>query len=229
MPRPPGGTRPATRRGGRDAPLQCAAGDARRRELGVGKLALDEGARPGSAFAKPHLDRRWWLLAGQAGSGSARRQARAARNWVAHGQSVGRCSRRRRAERVSRPGRVSRRRRRVLATTWSALPSPMVATQRSRLCGRVATTSQAALARNTPEGSGAARRRLEVADGKFARGVAAVVGVQVDRAALAVGDEGVVAPVRPQRGLGTKETGAAHNQPVRAEGVWATCATPPSG
>jgi hypothetical protein len=39
MPRPAGGTRPATRRGGRDAPPQCTAGDARRRELGVGKLA----------------------------------------------------------------------------------------------------------------------------------------------------------------------------------------------
>ena len=51
-----------------------------------------------------------------------------------------------------RPGRASRERRAVLATTSSwRVPSPMVAIQRSRLCARVAATSQAALAANLPE------------------------------------------------------------------------------
>ena len=60
---------------------------------------------------------------------------------------------RRRAERVIRPGRASRVRRRVLATTGSPrAPRPMAATQRSRLWARVAITSQAALAGNLPEG-----------------------------------------------------------------------------
>jgi hypothetical protein len=57
------------------------------------------------------------------------------------------------AERVRRPGRLSRVRRSVLATTSSPrAPSPMAATQRSRLWARVAASSQAALAANLPEG-----------------------------------------------------------------------------
>jgi len=55
---------------------------------------------------------------------------------------------------------------------------------------------------------------LEVADGELHHGVAAVVGVQLDGAAGAVGDERVVAPVRPQGGLGVDQTGAAHDQPA---------------
>ena len=55
--------------------------------------------------------------------------------------------------RVSRPGTVSRVRRRVLATTSSPrTPRPMAAIQRSRLWARVAISSQAALAPNLPEG-----------------------------------------------------------------------------
>jgi hypothetical protein len=55
---------------------------------------------------------------------------------------------------------------------------------------------------------------LEVTNGQFIHGVAAVVGVQVDRAAVAVGDEGVVAPVRPQGGLGTNKLATAHDWPA---------------
>jgi len=45
-------------------------------------------------------------------------------------------------------------------------------------------------------------------------GVAAVVDVQGDGGAGAVGDEGVVAPVRPQRRLRADQAGAAHDQPT---------------
>jgi hypothetical protein len=80
-------------------------------------------------------------------------------------------------------------------------------------------TSQAALARKLTEGQWCSPGAvLEVADGQLADGVAAVVGVQVDRAAGAVCDEGVVAPVRPEGGLRAGQAGAAHDQPVWAEG-----------
>jgi hypothetical protein len=50
-------------------------------------------------------------------------------------------------------GQASRVRRSVLAATSSPrAPSPMAATQRSRLWARVAITSQAALALNLPDG-----------------------------------------------------------------------------
>src|SRR4029450_3491128 len=121
---------------------------------------------------------RWGRLvraAGQVRSGSARRRNRAVRKPSAHGQPDGRCKWRRRAVRgagrasrvsgagrgvqvappcgvVTGPGRVMKRRRIVLATTKPWAPSPSAATQRSRLCARVATSAQAAVAPNTPEG-----------------------------------------------------------------------------
>ncbi len=55
---------------------------------------------------------------------------------------------------------------------------------------------------------------LEVTDRELDRGVAAVVGVQLDSGADPVGDEGVVAPVGKQLGLGADQAGAAHDQPV---------------
>ena len=82
-----------------------------------------------------------------------RSRASAGSNHAAHGQPAGRCSVHRLAERVRRPGRLSRVRRRVLATTSSPrAPSPMAATQRSRLWARLAASSQAALALNLPDG-----------------------------------------------------------------------------
>jgi hypothetical protein len=70
----------------------------------------------------------------------------------------------------------------------------MAAIQRSRLWASVAITSQAALAANLPEDDAAGRPGFEVADAQLDHGVAAVVGVQPDRGADSVGDEGVVAP-----------------------------------
>ena len=69
----------------------------------------------------------------QAGSGRARNRARAPLNWVFQGQRFGRCKVRRRAERVSRPAREKKRRRRVLVVT-SCSPRPIRAVQRASNC-----------------------------------------------------------------------------------------------
>jgi hypothetical protein len=55
---------------------------------------------------------------------------------------------------------------------------------------------------------------LEVADGEFDHGVAAMVGVHRHSGAGAVGDERVVAPVRPQGGLRADQASAADDQPA---------------
>ena len=88
---------------------------------------------------------------GQAGSGRARNLARARLNWFSQGQRCGRCRVSWRAERVSRPAREKKRRRRVLVVT-SCSPRPMRAVQRARLCAITWTDSQAALAGKRPEG-----------------------------------------------------------------------------
>ena len=90
----------------------------------------------------------------------------------------------------------------------------MAATQRSRLWARVAITSQAALAANLPEDDAAGRPGFEVADAQLDGGVAAMILVQPGRRADSVGDEGVVAPVGEQLGLGADQAGAAHDQPL---------------
>ena len=87
----------------------------------------------------------------QAGNGRARNRARAPPNWVFQGQRWGRCKVRRRAERVSRPAREKKRRRRVLAGT-SCSPRPMRAVQRARLWAITCTASQAPLAAKRSEG-----------------------------------------------------------------------------
>jgi hypothetical protein len=57
---------------------------------------------------------------------------------------------------------------------------------------------------------------LGVADGQLGHGVAAVVGVQLDRAAGLVGHEGVVVPGSKQLALVGAVAHAAHDQPVAA-------------
>jgi hypothetical protein len=59
---------------------------------------------------------------------------------------------------------------------------------------------------------------LEVADSQLTDRVAAMIGVQLHRAAGAVGDEAVVAPVRPQTGLRADKAAAAHDQAILAKG-----------
>ena len=81
----------------------------------------------------------------QAGNGRARNRARARLNWVFQGQRWGRCKVRRRAERVSRPAREQKRRRRVLVVTTCS-PRPMRAVQRARLWAITWMASQAPLA-----------------------------------------------------------------------------------
>ena len=69
----------------------------------------------------------------QAGSGRARKPCQGATELVSQGQRWGRCKVRRRAERVSRPAREKKRRRRVLVVT-SCSPRPMRAVQRASNC-----------------------------------------------------------------------------------------------
>ena len=87
----------------------------------------------------------------QAGDGRARNRARARLNWFSQGQRWGRCKVRRRAERVSRPAREQKRRRRVLVVT-SCSSRPMRVVQRARLWAITCTASQAPLAAKRPEG-----------------------------------------------------------------------------
>jgi hypothetical protein len=83
----------------------------------------------------------------------------------------------------------------------------------------VAASSQAALAANRTEGRWASPGvRLQVADGQLANGVAAVVGVQLNSRADAVGDKGVIAPGGKQLGLVALVTDATHDQPVALVG-----------
>ena len=114
----------------------------------------------------------------QAGSGMARNRARARLNWVSQGQRWGRCKVRRRAERVSRPAREKKRRRRVLVVTIR-LPRPMRAVQRARLCAITWMASQAAPTAKRPDGEMVEPDAvLEVAYRVLYLGVAAMVGLQ---------------------------------------------------
>lgn len=113
-------------------------------------------------------------------------------NSAAQGQRVGRWSVQRRAERVSRPTRLNSRRRSVLVVTMPAL-SPMRAVQRARLWASTCTASQAPLAAKRPEGRWFnPTPYFKIPDGVLELGVAAVVGLEGERVARAVGDEGVI-------------------------------------
>ena len=90
-------------------------------------------------------------MGGQARIGIARSRVRAAEKSIAQGQRAGRWSVTRRAERVSRPGRLNKRRRRVLVVTMPAR-RPILAVQRARLWAMTCTASHAALAANLPDG-----------------------------------------------------------------------------
>jgi hypothetical protein len=73
--------------------------------------------------------------------------------------------------------------------------------------------------RNRPEGQWRSLAAvLEVTDGQLHHRIAAVIGIQLDGGSFSVGDQGVVAPVWPQGGLGADQAGASHHQPVAAKG-----------
>ena len=113
-------------------------------------------------------------------------RARGLLNWISQGQRWGRCKVRRRAERVSRPAREKKRRRRVLVVT-SCSPRPIRVVQRARLWaitpyrvrGRLCTASQAPLAAKRPEGRWLSPDAvLQASDGVLDLGVAAMIGLQ---------------------------------------------------
>ena len=144
----------------------------------------------------------------QAGDGRARNRARARLNWFFQGQRFGRCKVRRRAERVSRPAREQKRRRRVLVVTTCS-PRPMRAVQRARLWAITWTASQAPFGRLRIGGEAARGEMvepdavLEVANGVLDLGVAPMVGLQCQGIAVPVGDAAVIAVVDEEGQLGT--------------------------
>ena len=119
----------------------------------------------------------------QVGSGRARNRARARLNWFSQGQRCGRCRVSWRAERVSRPAREKKRRRRVLVVTTGS-PRPMRAVQRARLWAITCTASQAPFGRLRIGGEAVrgemvqSNAVLEVSDGVLDLGVAPMVGLQ---------------------------------------------------
>ena len=138
----------------------------------------------------------------------ARSRARAAVNSAAQGQRAGRWSVTRRAERVSRPTSPNSRRRRVLVVTIPA-PSPSLAVQRARLWAMTWTASQAPLAANLPRRQVVeAHPVFEVPDGVLDLGMAAVVGLELQGLAGAVGDEGVVVVQGEQARAGSPASAA---------------------
>ena len=98
----------------------------------------------------------WWSssrgFVDQVTAGSALIRASARMKSCCQGQRAGRWRVHWRAVRVSRPGMLSSRRRRVRAarTVWRGRPIAVV--QRVRLCAIAAITVQALLALNWPEG-----------------------------------------------------------------------------
>ena len=103
---------------------------------------------------------------------------------------------------------------RVTVSCSAGCTSPSRAVQRIRLWASTAQASQAALAKNRPDGQcSRPAPPLQVADGELDRGVIAVELVDFDGGQFDVGDERVVAPVGPQSPLGgVGEASAAHDQ-----------------
>ena len=125
----------------------------------------------------------------QAGSGRARNRARARSNWASQGQRCGRCSVRRRAERVIRPAREKNRRRRVLVVTTCS-PRPMRAVQRAMLWAITCTRQPGGVGGEAARGEMVQPHTvLEVSDGILDLGVAAMVGLQFEHPPVPVGDE----------------------------------------
>ena len=138
----------------------------------------------------------------QAGSGKARNRARARSNWASQGQRCGRC----RGEAARRAGEPSGQ---------GEEPPPqglggyylLTETDARRPAGQVVGNHLD----GQPGGVGGEAARgemvethavLQVPDGVLDLGVAAVVGLQIQGVAVAVGDEGVIAVAGEQRQLG---------------------------
>ena len=129
----------------------------------------------------------------QAGSGVARSRARALLNWASQGQRCGRCSVRRRAERVSRPGQAEE-------PTPEGLGGHQLLTQTDARCPAGQIMRQHLDGQPGPVGSESAGRQvvqpdavLQVAYRILDLGVAAMVSLQFERLPVPVGDEAVIA------------------------------------
>lgn len=82
--------------------------------------------------------------------------------------------------------------------------SPRFAAQRIRLWAKTAQHSHAAFAEKFPTDSVRVPPFFDVVDGELDDDVFAVEGIEVDGAALQVGEEAELAPVGPQRQVATR-------------------------
>jgi Integrase core domain len=114
---------------------------------------------------------------------------------VAQGQAVGSRSRLRRAERVTRAAMLISWVRMVAVLALACIDEASAPAARVRLNAIAASTSQAELAANRPEGRQVGERAvLQVGDDLFDDGVAAVVGFGFEHRQWRVGEDRVVAP-----------------------------------
>ena len=129
-------------------------------------------------------------------------RARARSNWASQGQRCGRCSVRRRAERVIRPAREKNRRG---GSWWSPPARPdRCALSSGRCCGpSPVPPARRRWRRSGPRGDGSPHTVLEVSDGILDLGVAAMVGLQFEHLPVPVGDEAVIAVGGEEGQLGT--------------------------
>ena len=131
--------------------------------------------------------------AGRPEMAARRNRARASLNWFSQGQRWGRCKVRRRAERVSRPAREKKRRRRVLVVTTGSAQTDA----RGPACqvvGHHLHRQPGAVGWEAARGEMVEPDAvLEVSDGILDLGVAAMVGLQFQGVPLPVGDAAVIA------------------------------------
>ncbi len=102
-------------------------------------------------------------------------------------------------------------RRMVLATSGPVSSGPSAPTLRTRLCAIEASTAQATLALESPDG------QCSCPEPSFRSRITSsttAVGVESDGLSLAIGDEGVVAIGGKERGPGVVQFRAAHDETV---------------
>ena len=133
-----------------------------------------------------------------------------------HGQRAGRCSVKRRALRVRRPGSDSSLRRSLRATCMVSPGRPSAPVQRSRLCASRRSPSRRR-SRRTARREVGERLVFEVADRERDDGMPAVRHPDRLEVVAAPGDGRVALSARQQLPLGVERAHAAHDQAAPAQ------------
>jgi hypothetical protein len=123
----------------------------------------------------------------------------------------------RRPWRAIRPGMTSSRRRSVACACGVVWPRPRICVQRARLAASAAITHQAAFAEVVAAGQVTQGAVFVVSDRELDDGVLSMLVLDEGELVGAVGEEGVVSPVGPERRLLTDKPRAPHDQAPLAE------------